>query len=325
MPLRTLFFSALLALSFASTALYGAEEFLRPHDVIAFVGTEDLVVAAAGGAIEMELLTAFPSLHLKFRSLAKEGDTVYEQPRDLNYPGLEAQLDSVGATVVLAQFGQIESFQDGQAGLSKFSEAYRALCERLSDGGKRRMILLAPTSYEASQMPEGIPTSAVEEREKVRKQYEDAIKKIATDSGPERRFIAGPSPLPAIPKGADGASSSVPLTRDGIHLSKVGQHKLAKGIRANLAPWNPHPMWNNAELAKLTALVKEKDALWFNYYRPQNWAFLAGDRISQPSSHDYLDTSKRWFPDEMKRFLPLIAEKEAEIDALLLHSPYPAK
>src|SRR4029078_543617 len=51
----------------------------------------------------------------------------------------------------------------------------------------------------------------------------------------------------------------------------------------------------------------------FHYRRPQNWAFLAGDRVTQPSSHDYRDPSKRWFPGEMEQFLPMIAQAASEI------------
>jgi hypothetical protein len=70
---------------------------------------------------------------------------------------------------------------------------------------------------------------------------------------------------------------------------------------------------SDAREEKLRQLIGEKNRLWFNYYRPQNWAFLAGDRISQPSSHDFRDPTKRWFPDEMQQFLPLIAAKEEAI------------
>jgi hypothetical protein len=70
------------------------------------------------------------------------------------------------------------------------------------------------------------------------------------------------------------------------------------------------------ELEPLLAVIRAKNRLWFDYWRPQNWAFLAGDRTAQPSSRDHLDPSKRWFPPEREAFLPLIEAKEKEIDAL---------
>ena len=60
-------------------------------------------------------------------------------------------------------------------------------------------------------------------------------------------------------------------------------------------------------------LIIAKNRLWFDYWRVQNWAFLAGDRTEQPSSRDHLDRTKRWFPAEREQFLPLIEKKEQEI------------
>ncbi len=80
-----------------------AEEakFFKPNDVVALVGGEDMVAASELGYLELLLVRAYPGYRLKFRCLAWEGDTVFEQPRMLNYPPLEKQLDDVGATVVL--------------------------------------------------------------------------------------------------------------------------------------------------------------------------------------------------------------------------------
>jgi hypothetical protein len=71
-----------------------------------------------------------------------------------------------------------------------------------------------------------------------------------------------------------------------------------------------------ADIRRLHELINDKNRLWFDYWRPQNWAFLAGDRTVQPSSRDHVDPSKRWFPPERELFLPLIEAKEAEIAAL---------
>ncbi len=106
------------------------EPFLQKNDVIAFVGGEDLVAAAEYGYLELLLQRALPGYHLKFRSLAWEGDTVFEQRRDLNYPTLEQQLDQIGATVVLCQFGQMESL-GGKEKLPEFIAAYEKLIARV--------------------------------------------------------------------------------------------------------------------------------------------------------------------------------------------------
>src|SRR5581483_6588349 len=74
--------------------------FFQKNDVIALVGGEDMVVAGEDGYLELLLLRALPDYHLRFRSLAWEGDTVFEQNRDLNFPTWEEALDKIGATVV---------------------------------------------------------------------------------------------------------------------------------------------------------------------------------------------------------------------------------
>jgi hypothetical protein len=66
----------------------------------------------------------------------------------------------------------------------------------------------------------------------------------------------------------------------------------------------------------LRLAVVEKNRLWFDYWRPMNWAFLGGDRTFVPSSHDHNDPSVRWFPAEMEKFVPLIERAEARVQEL---------
>ena len=68
------------------------------------------------------------------------------------------------------------------------------------------------------------------------------------------------------------------------------------------------------QTATLRELIVRKNADFFNYWRPQNWAFLNGDLIGQPSSHQHDDFGARWFPGETQRFLPLIEAKEKTIN-----------
>ena len=112
-----------------------AEPFFKKGDVIALVGGEDMVVASEYGYLELLLTRALPDYHLKFRNLAWEGDTVFEQRRDLNFPTWEEQLDKIGATVVICQFGKMESLA-GKAKLPEFIAAYEKLLKRFSGDGK---------------------------------------------------------------------------------------------------------------------------------------------------------------------------------------------
>jgi hypothetical protein len=271
----------LLASLLVFTRLAGAKEF-RANDVVSFVGGEDMVVAAEDGYFELDLALLHPEWHLKFRSLAKEGDTVFEQHRDLNYPPLEEQLSTTGTTLIIAEFGLMEALAkpndpDG------FIAAYEALLDRLSPGGSRRLMLIARGAF-APQIAE-----------------------LA-----QRRHAQ----VVTFPE--DGS-----YLRDGVHLNAPGQFELAHRaiIPAGDMAGPVEDAVRRLETIPLLAAIREKNRLWFYYYRPQNWAFLAGDRTNQPSSRDYKDPSIRWFPKEMEEFLPLIAAKETEIAQLAAKQP----
>ena len=115
------------------------------------------------------------------------------------------------------------------------------------------------------------------------------------------------------------------LTDDGLQLTPRGQAYLARAFARQLGFENvadaagaadEQGVWSNAAFERLRQVVVAKNQLWFNYWRPQNWAFLGGDRTEQPSSRDYRNPAIRWFPAEMEKFVPLIEAKEREIAEL---------
>ncbi len=284
-----------------------ATPFFKKDDIITLVGGEDMVVASECGYLEYLLTRALPEDHLRFRSLAWEGDTVFDQRRDLNFPSWEEQLEKTSATVVMVQFGQLESLE-GQEKLPEFIAAYEKLLDRFSGGGKRRFILLSPhnLSQSAALRSEDAHSLTKSESLKVRnaivRHYQNAIEDLA------KKHSALFIDLAELPAG------DRPLLRDGVHLSLAGQHAVAARTLEELKL--PDGQESKPQDA-LLHLIVAKDLLWFNYWRPQNWAFLAGDRTSQPSSRDHLDPSKRWFPPEREQFVPLVEAKEKEIDALV--------
>ncbi len=259
---------------------------MQRGDVIALVGGEDMVACAELGHLELLLQRARPTDRLRVRCLAWEGDTVFEQPRMLNYPPLERQLEAIGATLVLVQFGQMESLA-GEAGLPAFLAAYEKLLARLSDGGKRRVVLVSP----------GLPPERAAARD-----YE---------RGPAAwrdRCIS----LAGVLSG-DAAVAIRQLNRP--HLSASGHARSAAVVAAYLLGAEAAQPGSTVPSAEdpLRQLITVKNRHWTRSYRPENWAFLAGDRTSQPSSRDHRDPSKRWFPEEMQAYGSLIAAKEAEI------------
>ena len=309
----------LLLLLYASFAFFAGhlraeEPFFKKGDVIAIVGGEDMVALSEYGYLELLLTRALPDYHLRFRNLAQEGDTVFEQRRDLNFPTWEEALEKIGATVVLCQFGQMESLA-GKEKLPEFIAAYEKLLGRLSGGGKRRVILLGQTPVEDNQAF-GILTPdrfSARERDRECNAYTKAAEEIAQSHG--YTVIDLHAAIDHNPPG---------VTRDSLHLNDQGHKVAARSIGDGLSPSAREAYRvlgsgldrpNNPELHRLLALIIAKNRLWFDYWRVQNWAFLAGDRTNQPSSRDHLDPTKRWFPEERERFLPLIEAKEREIDA----------
>ncbi len=278
-------------LAFAGSVA-AADVFFKPGDVVAFAGGEDLTALAEQGHLECLLLRAFPELRLTFRNLAHEGDTVFQQQRDLNYPPVEQQLDQVGATVVIAQFGLMESLA-GNSKLTEFSSALEGLLDRLSANGKRRVVLLGPGPIS--------PTSPAQTRFQALELYVTAVRRAA-----QRRELRCLFP-------GDSGGALAAHYRDGVHLNEFGLTLLARQTAQMLGGSRVTAIITGRDDVRLTELVRQKNQLWVHYDRPQNWAFLNGDRTVQPSSRDHRDPSIRWFPEEMKQWLPLIEAQEREI------------
>lgn len=268
----------------------GAEPVFSSNDVIALIGGEDIVAMGESGELEAQIIRQPGLASVKVRSLSFEGDTVFEQHRMLNYPSWEEQLNRIAATVVMVQFGQMEALRKDSS-VDDFVAHYEALLKRFA-GGDRRLVILSPTPFEKPAAP--LPDLTAKNAE-----LENQL-----------------SPLRALADKLNAAFvdfyRSFPddknLTRDGIHLNDAGREFVAREIVRQL---RLKPIANNDP--GLMTLLREKNRLYFYYHRPQNWAFLHGDRTEQPSSRDWRNPSIRWFPTEMEEYVPLIAAKEKEI------------
>src|ERR1700761_2217826 len=99
----------LLFLLFLASCNLSSAENVRPSqtsmlpfqqgDVVALVGGGDLERTRFAPYLQANLLAASGAGPVKVRNFAWEGDTVYEQWRDLNFPSIARQLDQIGATV----------------------------------------------------------------------------------------------------------------------------------------------------------------------------------------------------------------------------------
>jgi len=99
------------------------------------------------------------------------------------------------------------------------------------------------------------------------------------------------------------------VTSDGFLLSGKG-HLLAAQAFANQLGFSPK---FSANTEPLRQVILKKNALWRQYWFPSNWAFLYGNRQTQPSSRSHLNGSYRWFPEEIQGILPEIEHLERAI------------
>lgn len=294
-PAKTLILAALLAARACAASALG----LKTNDVVAVIGGGASVAAARTGHFETILAAAHPGHQLRFRSLAWEGDTVFEQPREVNYPSPFQQLATNKATVCIVDFGQAESYA-GTAGLPAFAKAFEALIDQV--GTKvSRIIVTTPLPVFAPPAPSPAPPVAA---------YAEAIRDVA-----RRRTL----PVIDLYSAATGATG---ISADGRNLTPFGVGRVtATALRFTVGGLAVPPVddlgrFTDAGWENLRQAVIGRNGLWKNYVRPTNWAFLGGDRIEQPSSRDHLKMSVRWFPAEIEEFVPLIAQADRRIDAL---------
>ena len=305
----------------AFTAAVHAQPFeLKPNDVIALTGGSNIERTRFNGYLQTSLIASKPELKIKVRNFGWEGDTVFEQWRDGGQveklepkraaaerriqaeTGTDSwrqqrdwrqQLKEVGATVVIAQFGQMESL-NGVEKLPKFIEAYEKLIAEFADEG-RRVVLVAPVPIESKRVAPEAASAA----------YAKAIQELSTKLS-----------LPFIDVEAGFRVLSVfHKTEDGVHLTDKGHSSLARIIALSLGIDNPR------DDDAVRTQVLEFERLWFDYWRPMNWAFLTGDRTNVPYSKDWKDSTKRIFPEEMEDFRPLLDQAEKNIWAAIEGKP----
>lgn len=320
---------ALLALSVPAFS----DPLLKPDDTVALVGGANIERTRLYPYLQTQLVAAFPEGTLKVRNFGWEGDTVFEQWRDKGdveklddkrreaekriqeqtgstswrqQRDWEQQLDEARATVVLAQFGQMESLA-GPDGVPAFIAAYEKLItelqgERSAGTPARRVVLLEPVSFETSNLPNGPDLSSHNTQLAI---YTTAIRELATKRN-----------LPFVPLTEAGENRPA-LTENGFHLSEAGHRSVAKRVMEGLG-LAPAP---DESLAAAYREMLELERLWFDTWRPMNWAFLTGDRTNVPYSRDWKDQDKRLFPEEMQEFLPLLDQAEANVRAALAGQP----
>ena len=255
----------------------------QTNDVVVLVGGSILVAENTSGILETALHLAHPGAGLRFRNLAREGDTVFLRPRDVNYPEVPEQARRASASVIVVQYGRSEALS-GPSRPAEFRAAYAAMLDELARITPR-LVLLTPPPFESTAPP--LPD--VTRRNPVLEAYAGVIRDLARERG-----------LPLIDLNQTVRATGVGQSRrtlDGVQLSPAGERAVAaavlrglgRGALARAVDVADGGVWRDPKVRELQAAVVEKNRLWFGFVRPTNWAFLAGDRTEQLSSRDHRD------------------------------------
>jgi hypothetical protein len=277
--------------------------------VVAFVGGSDVAAAQFTGHLEALLAVKFPLA--RYRNFGWEGDTVFAQPREVGFPPLAEHLKRAGASVIFLQFGRAEAL-DSKNAQTNFEAAYEKLIEKCWQH-TRRVVLVTPPPFESADEP--LPNSS--HRNQTLAAHVRTIHSLAL-----RRKL---HVVDLFTEFGGTAHTQPRLTDNGFQLSPRGHALVAQAFTSHLGfidvakqagEADSLGRWPQPAFEKLRATVIQKNRLWFDYWRPQNWAFLGGDRTTQPSSRDHRDSKVRWFPAEMEKYVPLIAAKELEMETV---------
>jgi putative membrane-bound dehydrogenase-like protein len=295
---------------------------LGTNEVVVFVGQENFVRESKAGELEALLASAFAAKAPRFRSMAWEADTVYEQWRDLNFGSWARQLEAAGATIVVAQFGQMEAL-DGVARLPEFTAAYHRLLDQFA-ARTRKVVLVSPMPFErpvASHAPD------LTKRNDDVQAYANAVREIAKQRGAV--FVDLSHGLIYISR---HPSEDID---DGIHLTPAGLQRIADRIAQQLgvlllpANLKPHRKELARQLGKepefyddldpLRAAIVAKNQLWFDAWRPANWSFVYGDRVNQMFGK--AGGTEPSLKESFERQRPLVNAADARIHALAKGAP----
>lgn len=289
-PRRTLGSALAALLLTAGPALAGPALELQRGDRVMLVGNTLAERQLLFNHVESSLLIRFPELQLTIRNLGWSGDTPALQPRPLNFGEDTQHLTAQRADVLLAFFGQSESFA-GEAGVAAFErdlEAYlsRQLAARYNGRSGPRVALVSPIAHE--RLPRLVHVD-VEARNRELARYTEAMRRVATKVGVP--FADVFTPLRDAM-----ARAAAPLTINGIHLNEAGDRIFAGVLLAalGLAPEPlPAAVLDSRAFADLRERVRQKNQLWVYRFRPLNAEYVVGRRVNPFGSVN--------FPAEMKR------------------------
>ncbi|MDA0814834.1 MAG: hypothetical protein O3C21_20845, partial [Verrucomicrobia bacterium] len=211
---------------------------------------------------------------------------------------------AVDASVVVAQFGQMELY-GGESRLGEFVAAYHRLLDRFATKTKR-VVLIPPVP--CNDRNSETYARAVEEIAELRGAvfcdlYDDLILRSQKESAPW-------------------------MADDGIHLNPFGCTAVAFYVSRDLCGDDnqslPGFLPSQQRFPTFPALresIVEKNRLWFDCWRPMNWAFAYGDRTTQLFGQPV--ENQPYLTEELAQYKALIDQEEARIFTLAKGEPAP--
>jgi hypothetical protein len=267
---------------------------LEEGDVLAFLGGSMMVKQIESGTLETYLTRAAGERSVYFRDISWQADTVYRQQRPRNFGTHAEMLDRVGATVAVAAFGQVEAM-DGLELLPEFISAYEKLLEAEVRPRTEKIVLVTPFPFARAEGNPHLPD--LTRHNASIKAYAQAIVKLAKRRG----WIA--VDLSGFDTGG--------LTIGGLQLTPTGHERWASLVTEQFTGEPTLVLSTGWDAVR--EQIGQKNFLWRRHWRPTNWAFLYGNRQTQPSSKDHRPGKPRWFPIEVDAIIPRIEAAEARI------------
>ncbi len=268
---------------------------LEYHDnqTVVFTGGTNISEMQHNGYLETLIRSAFPKTNIRFRNLAWDGDTVFEQFRDIGFNSWAENIDSINADIVFMQFGQMESLNKNTPPDS-FRLAYQSLIDQIKREN-RTLVILSPTPFESLAINEVKLDNSLLEK------YAIITKELATKN--ECIYVDLFKELNNLQQ----------FTRNGIHLNDKGHELMANAIMANTG----RQIQFDKKMENLRKEIIAKNEVWFNYWRPANWAFLKGDRSQVEFSRDWKNYEKKIFLEEMDEYKPILNAAEDRIKEIV--------
>ena len=241
---------------------------------------------------------------LSFRNLGFSADSVDERLRVTGYGSQDEWLRKTKPDWVFAFFGFNESFA-GKSKVDQFKQSLRKFVNQLKAknyNGKNppQVVLFSPIAHEnlnQANLPDGLESNL-----RLRL-YSDAIADIATETNVHYVDLF----TPTFEGYQDDATQ---WTINGIHLTEYGNRRLGQIIADALLPVNSEQN-ESTDLAKLRAVIQDKNFHWFHRYQPTDGYNVHGNRADLK----YIDDlSNR---EVMQRELDILDQMTTNRDAVI--------